>query len=214
MAHAAPKLRRGPGWLLESLPVMPGGPPILRPVSMWDEARRTLLSCATARALAGGLLGLQEAFVMCGRTCGRSVVMVAAFRRGLCFQSDATGAERRRRFGFINVPPSQYAGHVGSMPVGGGLRRGGHCGTLDRCPLVPGRQSRVTQGASGWKGCDAPMRRRQPCPCYCGGRLWRATRGFFGCGITEEMVTARWGPGVMQIDRVWEMWVRLPPSLC
>ena len=27
-------------------------------------------------------------------------------------------------------------------------------------------------------------------------------------------MTARWGPGVMQIDRVWKMWVRLPPSLC
>ena len=81
---------------------------------------------------------------MCGTTCGCSVVMVAAFRRGLCFRSDATGAERQRRFGFINVPPSHYAGHVGSVPIGDGLRRGGHCGTLDRCPRVPGRQSRVT----------------------------------------------------------------------
>ena len=25
---------------------------------------------------------------------------------------------------------------------------------------------------------------------------------------------ARWGPGVMQLDGVWEMWVRTPPSLC
>ena len=25
---------------------------------------------------------------------------------------------------------------------------------------------------------------------------------------------ARWGPGVMQLDRVWEMWVHMPPSLC
>ena len=58
------------------------------------------------------------------------------------------------------------------------------------------------------------MRRRQPCPYCCGGQLWRATRGFFGCGITEEVVRARWGLGVMQLDRVWEMWVRLPPSLC
>ena len=24
---------------------------------------------------------------------------------------------------------------------------------------------------------------------------------------------AWWGPGVMQIDRAWEMWVHLPPSL-
>ena len=27
-------------------------------------------------------------------------------------------------------------------------------------------------------------------------------------------MTAWWGPRVMQIDRVWEMWVRLPPSVC
>ena len=47
--------------LLESLPVMPDGQPILRPVSTWDEARRSLLSCATARAVAGSLLCLQEA---------------------------------------------------------------------------------------------------------------------------------------------------------
>ena len=55
-----PKVARWPR-LLESLPVMPGGQPILRPVSTWDEARRSLLSCATTRALAGAFLGLQEA---------------------------------------------------------------------------------------------------------------------------------------------------------
>ena len=81
--------------------------------------------------------------MMYGRTYGRSVVMVAAFRRGLCFRSDATGAGKRHHFGFISVPPSHYAGHVRSVPIGGGLRRGGHCSTLDRCPQVPGRQSRV-----------------------------------------------------------------------
>ena len=80
---------------------------------------------------------------MYGRTCGCSLVMVAAFRHGLCFRSDATGAGRQRQFGFINVPPSHYAGHLRSVPIGGGLRRGGHCGTLDRCPQVPERQSRV-----------------------------------------------------------------------
>ena len=80
---------------------------------------------------------------MYGRTCGRSVVMVAAFRRGLCFRSDATGAGKRYQFGFTSVPPSRYAGHVRSVPIGGGLRRGGHCSTLDRCPQVPGRLSRV-----------------------------------------------------------------------
>ena len=41
--------------------MIPNGQPILRPVSTWDDARRSLLSCATARALAGALLCLQEA---------------------------------------------------------------------------------------------------------------------------------------------------------
>ena len=50
------KLVRWP-WLLESLPMMSSGQPILRPVSTWEEARRGLLNCASARALAGALLG-------------------------------------------------------------------------------------------------------------------------------------------------------------
>ena len=56
----SPKVARWPR-LLEGLPMMPNGQPILRPVSTWEEARRSLLSCATARALASALLGLQEA---------------------------------------------------------------------------------------------------------------------------------------------------------
>ena len=56
----SPKVARWPR-LLESLPVMPNGQLILRPVSTWDEARRSLLNCATARALAGALLCLQQA---------------------------------------------------------------------------------------------------------------------------------------------------------
>ena len=56
----SPKVARWPQ-LLESLPVMPNGQPILRPVSTWEEARCSLLSCATALALAGALLCLQEA---------------------------------------------------------------------------------------------------------------------------------------------------------
>ena len=81
---------------------------------------------------------------MFGMTCGRSVVMVAVFRHDLFFRSDATGAGRQRRFGFISVPPPLYAGHVESVPIGGGLRQGGHCGTQGRCPRVPRGQSRVT----------------------------------------------------------------------
>ena len=47
--------------LLESLRMMSNGQPILRPVSTWEEARRSLLGCATARALAAALLCLQKA---------------------------------------------------------------------------------------------------------------------------------------------------------
>ena len=59
LAHGthSPKVARCPR-LIAGLPVMPDGRPILRPVSTWEEARRSLLSCATARTLAGALLGL------------------------------------------------------------------------------------------------------------------------------------------------------------
>ena len=56
----SPKVARWPR-LLESLPVMSNGQPILRPVSTWDDARHSLLSGATARALAGALLCLRKA---------------------------------------------------------------------------------------------------------------------------------------------------------
>ena len=56
----SPKVARWPR-LLESLPVMSNGQRILRPVSTWDATRSSLLSCATARALAGALVCLQEA---------------------------------------------------------------------------------------------------------------------------------------------------------
>ena len=62
LAHGtrSPKVARWPR-LLESLPEMPDGRPIHRPVSTWEEARRSLLSSATARTLTRALLGLQDA---------------------------------------------------------------------------------------------------------------------------------------------------------
>ena len=56
----SPKVARWP-LLLGSLPMLSDGRPILYPVSTWEDVRRSLLSCATARGLAGALLGLQEA---------------------------------------------------------------------------------------------------------------------------------------------------------
>ena len=62
LAHGtrSPMVARWPR-LLESLPEMPDGRPILRPVSTWEEARRSLPSSATARTLTRALLGLQDA---------------------------------------------------------------------------------------------------------------------------------------------------------
>ena len=62
LAHGthSPKVARWPR-LIAGLPVLPDRRLILRPVSTSEEARRSLLSCATARTLVGALLGLQDA---------------------------------------------------------------------------------------------------------------------------------------------------------
>ena len=62
-------------------------------------------------------------------------------------------------------------------------------------------------------GCSGPMNRRRPYPYCCDGGLWRVTRGFFGCGITGDLVRRLWESGVMLLDRVWERWMCLLPSL-
>ena len=84
--------------LLESLPVMSNRQAILRPVSIWDEARRSLLSFS--RSLSVCSASRKRA----GRTCGHSAVKIAASCSGPCSNSSATAAGRRRQFGFINVP--------------------------------------------------------------------------------------------------------------
>ena len=61
------------------LPMMSNGQPILGTVSTWEEARRGLLNCATARALAGALLRHQEACcdvwqVLWSQCCGGGCV--------------------------------------------------------------------------------------------------------------------------------------------
>ena len=62
LAHGTHSRKVAPWpWLIAGLPVMPNGRPILRPVSTWEEARRSLLNCATARTLAHASLGLQDA---------------------------------------------------------------------------------------------------------------------------------------------------------
>ena len=81
---------------------------------------------------------------MCGRTCGRSAVEAAASHHGRCSRCDAAGAGRRRRFGYISVPPTRSLGRAGSAPVGGGSKPGWRCVTPGICCQVPGRRFRVT----------------------------------------------------------------------
>ena len=81
---------------------------------------------------------------MCGRTCGRSAVEAAASHHGRCSRCSAAGAASWRRFGCISVPLPRSVGRVGSAPVGGGPKPGGHCVTLDRCRQVPGKRFKVT----------------------------------------------------------------------
>ena len=139
----SPQVARWPR-LLQSLPMMPNGPPILRSVSTWDEARRSLLSCATARALAGALLCLQEACCdvwqdLWSQCCDGGCVPLRSVLPQQCHGCRETPSVWVRQC--ASVP---LCGTCREPPVGGGLRRGGRCGTLDRCSQVPGRQSRVT----------------------------------------------------------------------
>ena len=92
-----PKLAQWPR-LPESLPMLSHGRPILSPVSTWEEARRSLLGCATARALAAALLGLQEACCdvwhdLWSQCCDGSCVPSRSV-----LWSDATDAGRQRQF--------------------------------------------------------------------------------------------------------------------
>ena len=80
----------------------------------------------------------------CGRTCGRSAVEAGVSHHGRCSRCGAADAGRQRRFGCISVPLPRSVGRVGSVPVGGGPKLGGHCVTLGSCRQVPGRRFRAT----------------------------------------------------------------------
>ena len=101
---------------------------------------------------------------MCGKTCGRSALEAAASHHGWCSRCSDAGAERRCRFGCISVPLPRSVGPVGSAPVGGGPKAGGHCVTLGTSHQVPRRRFRATLRAGG-RGAVPPY------PYCCGGRL-------------------------------------------
>ena len=103
--------------LLEHLSGKLDGHPVLDPVSTWDQARRSLLRSATARALAGALLHHQEAcnavwqdlWSQCcegGRVPSRSVLPLRC--RG-CGETAPGGC--------ISVPLSHFVGRAESAPA-------------------------------------------------------------------------------------------------
>ena len=135
--------------------------------------------------------------MLCGWTCGRSAVEAAVPHHGRCSRWSAAGAERQRRLGCITVPLPRSVGRAENAPVGGGPKPGVHCAILGRCHRVLGRQFRATCGGSEGMVCCAGVNQQRPCPCCCGGQLWTVTRGFFGCGITGDLVGRLRRLGVM-----------------
>ena len=203
LAHGkhSPKVARCP-WLIAGLPVMPNGQLILRPVSTWEEARRSLLSCATARTLAGALLGLQDACCdvwqdLWSQCCDSSCVPSRSMLLQRCHVCGETA--------------SVWVHQCASVPL---------CGTCkERADRGWPNASRALRhcgqmSSSAWKTIQSDLRSVRVegvgCPDAPSAALplllwWAALEGgrrYSGCGITEEMVTACWGPGVMQIDGV------------
>ena len=124
---------------------------------------------------------------MCGRSCGRGAVEVATSHHGRCSRS-AAGAASWRLFGCITVPLPRSVGRVRSAQ---GVAQS-HLGTAslwtDVVKCLEGDSGHVQERPGGWMGSGALMNRRLPCPYCCGGRLWTVTHGFFGCGITVDLV--------------------------
>ena len=203
LAHGthSPKVARWPR-LLESLPVMPDGRLILHPVSTWEEARSSLLSCATARTLVGALLGLQDACCdvrqdLWSQCCDGSCVPSRSVLPRQCHGCGATA--------------SVWVHQCASVPL---------CGTCKERADRGWPKARWAlrhsgkMSSSAWKTIQGGLKSVRVEGVRCPGApsaalpllLWwaalEATCGYSGCGITEEMVKAWWGPGVMQIDGV------------
>ena len=138
--------------LLEHLSGTLDGRPFLDPVSTWDQARRSLLRSATARAQASALLHHQEASVSCGRRCGRSAVKAAVSLRGQCSRYSAAVTGRQRRYGCISVPLSRSVGRAENATVEGGPKPDGRYATPGNYRRLPARRFRAICGASEWMG--------------------------------------------------------------
>ena len=71
--------------------------------------------------------------MLCGRTCGRSVVKVPMFHRGRFSDYNAAGAKRQRQYGGISVPLSHFVGRAEKVPAGGGPKPDGRYATRGNC---------------------------------------------------------------------------------
>ena len=187
----------------------------LRPVSTWDEARRSLLStlCHSTRA-AGALLGLQEACChvwqdlwshCCDGSCvpSRSVLPqqchgcreTASVWVHQCASTPLCGTCRERAA--RGWPKARWAlRHSGQMSSSAWKAIQGDLTSVRvggvRCPDAP---TAALPLLLWWAALEGDSR-----------VLWLWHLGGNGDGAV--------GPGVMQIEGVWEMWVRLPLSLC
>ena len=193
LAHGthSPKVARWPR-LLESLPVMPDGRP---------KARRSLHSCATARTLAGALLGLQDA------CCDVWQDLWSQCCDGSCVSSRSVLPQRCHG---CRETVSVWVHQCASVPLCGTCKERADRGwPKARWALRHSGQ----MSSSAWKTIQDGLKSVRVEGVRCPGApsaalplmLWWAAlegaHGYSGCGITEEMVTAWWGPGV-QIDGV------------
>ena len=199
--------------LLESLPRTPSGRPILGPASTWDEARQGVLHCATARALAGALLRHQEACSdvwqdLWSQCCGGGCVPSRSVLPLRCCGCGETAPV--------------WVHQCASAPLCGSCRERGSRGwPKARWALCHSEQL----SSSAWKAIRGDLRSVRVDGVRCPDApiaalpllLWWAALDedsrVFGCGITGDLVRRLWDSGVMLLDRVWEEWVCLPPSL-
>ena len=199
--------------LLERLSATSDGRPVLDPVSTWDNARRSLLRSGTARALASALIHHQEACsALCqdlwSQHCGGDCVRLRSVLPLQCCRCRET--------------PPVWVHQCASAPLCGSCRERDSRGwpkarwALRHCGQLSSGAWKAIQGdlrSVRVDGVRCPMNRRRPCPHCSGGRLWTVTRGFFGCGITRDLVGRLRESGLMLHDRVGERWMGRMPSI-
>ena len=183
---------------------MSNGQPILHPVSRWDEGRRSLVSCATTRALAGALLCLQEACCdvwqdLWSQCCDDSGVPSQSVLPLQCH-------------GYRETTPV-WVHRCASSPLCGSCReRAGR-----RWPKARWALRHCGQMSSrAWKAIEDDLRSVRVEGVRCPGADGSPTpTAVVGSYEGDSRVPWLWhhggrgegavGPGLMQLDRVWEI---------